>query len=157
MIPQHGNQPLLPKERNFEGGDSPAANQHPAKRRKREDHNDTSSVEEQTTENEHRDGIKEEDNMVLDEQPTSDIAPLKPTKWQSTIEKVVKAIVSIRFSQVAAFDTEGKTKNIICLFCIYEGRGHERERKKQDKVCVCIVNDNYSFINYNNKYIYVYI
>ena len=118
MIPQQGNQPLLPKERNFEGGDSPAPNQHPAKRRKREDHNGTSSVvEEQTTENEHRDGIKEEDNMVLDEQPASDIAPLKPTKWQSTIEKVVKAIVSIRFSQVAAFDTEGK-KNYY-LFVLY--------------------------------------
>ncbi|KAG2221733.1 hypothetical protein INT45_007139 [Circinella minor] len=107
MIPQQGNQPLLPKERNFEGGDSPAPNQHPAKRRKREDYNGNSSFEEQTTENEHRDGIKEEDNMLLDEQPASDIAPLKPTKWQSTIEKVVKAIVSIRFSQVAAFDTEG--------------------------------------------------
>ncbi|OAD73441.1 hypothetical protein PHYBLDRAFT_133851 [Phycomyces blakesleeanus NRRL 1555(-)] len=36
-----------------------------------------------------------------------EISPFKPTKWQNTINKLVKAIVSIRFSQVAAFDTEG--------------------------------------------------
>jgi hypothetical protein len=33
---------------------------------------------------------------------------MQPSGWQSTIEHAVKAIVSIRFSQVAAFDTESK-------------------------------------------------
>ncbi|RKP22401.1 hypothetical protein SYNPS1DRAFT_32009 [Syncephalis pseudoplumigaleata] len=32
---------------------------------------------------------------------------MEPRGWQATIEHAVKAIVSIRFSQVAAFDTEG--------------------------------------------------
>ncbi len=31
----------------------------------------------------------------------------EPPQWQKVIEKAVKAIVSIRFSQVSAFDTEG--------------------------------------------------
>lgn len=31
----------------------------------------------------------------------------EPPQWQNVIEKAVKAIVSIRFSQVSAFDTEG--------------------------------------------------
>ncbi|KAI8136868.1 trypsin-like cysteine/serine peptidase domain-containing protein, partial [Fennellomyces sp. T-0311] len=102
MIPNH-DQPTLPKERNFEGGDSPAPNQHPAKRRKRDEHNGTS----EQVENEHRDGVITEDMVIDQPVPVSGIPPLKPSRWQSTIEKVVKAIVSIRFSQVAAFDTEG--------------------------------------------------
>ena len=38
------------------------------------------------------------------------IALSEPPQWQRVIEKTVKAIVSIRFSQVSAFDTEGKEK-----------------------------------------------
>lgn len=85
--------PLLPKDRNFEGGDSPASTTptYPAKRRK-------------------IDPLEDEDALSEDV-PMSDVLPinseLKPSKWQGTINNVVKAIVSIRFSQVAAFDTEG--------------------------------------------------
>jgi hypothetical protein len=87
--------PLLPKDRNFEGGDSPAstASTYPAKRRKVDPHADDDA------------------SSSSDDAPMSDVLPiepeLKPSKWQGTINNVVKAIVSIRFSQVAAFDTEG--------------------------------------------------
>lgn len=39
---------------------------------------------------------------------TRTIALSEPPQWQRVIEKAVKAIVSIRYSQVSAFDTEGK-------------------------------------------------
>lgn len=87
--------PSVPKDCNFEGGDSPAstASAYPAKRRKVDSQND--------------------DATSLNDLPMTDILPiepeLKPSKWQGTINNVVKAIVSIRFSQVAAFDTEGKS------------------------------------------------
>lgn len=35
------------------------------------------------------------------------IAMSEPPQWQKVIEASVKAVVSIRYSQVAAFDTEG--------------------------------------------------
>lgn len=91
--------PLLPKDRNFEGGDSPAStpSTYPAKRRK--------------VEPSFRQGEEEEDALSADDAVMTDALPiipeLKPSKWQGTINNVVKAIVSIRFSQVAAFDTEG--------------------------------------------------
>lgn len=95
MNPAREAVPVFPKDRDFEGADSPAATPcQPAKRRKVV--NGTSNTVNDTTDRE---------TMLLDERALD----LKPTKWQSTIEQVVKAIVSIRFSQVAAFDTEGTT------------------------------------------------
>lgn len=97
LTPEKQALPLLPKDRNFEGGDSPASttSTYPAKRRKVDPLHE------------------EEDALSSDDVPMSDVLPiasdLKPSKWQGTINNVVKAIVSIRFSQVAAFDTEGKT------------------------------------------------
>lgn len=41
------------------------------------------------------------------------IAMSEPPQWQKVIEKTVKAIVSIRFSQVSAFDTEGNKRSTI--------------------------------------------
>ena len=46
-------------------------------------------------------------------EPNGAISPLVPPQWQRTIERAVKAIVSIRFSQVAAFDTEGSCRTIV--------------------------------------------
>lgn len=95
LTPEKQALPLLPKDRNFEGGDSPASttSTYPAKRRKVDPLHE------------------EEDALSSDDVPMSDVLPiasdLKPSKWQGTINNVVKAIVSIRFSQVAAFDTEG--------------------------------------------------
>ncbi|KAI7875288.1 trypsin-like serine protease [Lichtheimia hyalospora FSU 10163] len=92
MNPTRESVPVFPKDRDFEGADSPAATPlQPAKRRKVV--NGTSNTVNDT----------DRETMLLDERALD----LKPTKWQSTIEQVVKAIVSIRFSQVAAFDTEG--------------------------------------------------
>ncbi|ORX58943.1 trypsin-like serine protease [Hesseltinella vesiculosa] len=74
-----------PIEHNYEGGDSPASlpPSHVPKRRKLD--------------------VAVEPILAT----SNDVSLSNPSKWQSTIEKVVKAIVSIRFSQVAAFDTEG--------------------------------------------------
>lgn len=41
------------------------------------------------------------------------IAMSEPPQWQKVIEASVKAVVSIRFSQVAAFDTEGNQEGVI--------------------------------------------
>ncbi|KAI8059616.1 trypsin-like cysteine/serine peptidase domain-containing protein [Gongronella butleri] len=73
-----------PVDHNYEGGDSPASTplNHGNKRRKV-----------------HEDAV--EPTLV------TPVAFANPSKWQTTIENVVKAIVSIRFSQVSAFDTEG--------------------------------------------------
>ncbi|KAI7906451.1 trypsin-like cysteine/serine peptidase domain-containing protein [Cokeromyces recurvatus] len=87
--------PLLPKDFNLEGGDSPASTttSYPVKRRKI----DSTDLN--------------EENLLSDDEHMTDALPFtsefKPSKWQGTINNVVKAIVSIRFSQVAAFDTEG--------------------------------------------------
>jgi hypothetical protein len=89
LTPEKSNMlPLLPKDRNFEGGDSPASTTsgHPAKRRKVD--------------------LQDDQENAYDTVMTDNVE-LKPSKWQGTINNVVKAIVSIRFSQVAAFDTEG--------------------------------------------------
>ncbi|KAF7728833.1 hypothetical protein EC973_005459 [Apophysomyces ossiformis] len=96
LTPEHPDLPLLPKDRNIEGGDSPAAtpSAHPAKRRK-VDKDLISHINDELDEDQTMEGC------------LSEISPLKPSKWQNTINDVVKAIVSIRFSQVAAFDTEG--------------------------------------------------
>lgn len=90
--------PLLPKDRNFEGGDSPAStpSTYPAKRRK---------VEPSFRQGQEEDALSADDAVMTDALPI--IPELKPSRWQGTINNVVKAIVSIRFSQVAAFDTEG--------------------------------------------------
>jgi hypothetical protein len=96
LTPEKQALPLLPKDRNFEGGDSPASTTatYPAKRRKVDPSNE-----------------EEEDALLSDDVSMTDVLPitteLKPSRWQGTINNVVKAIVSIRFSQVAAFDTEG--------------------------------------------------
>lgn len=56
------------------------------------------------------------------------IAMSEPPQWQKVIEKTVKAIVSIRFSQVSAFDTEGN--DLLCFFYpsilydAHQGRQH---------------------------------
>lgn len=96
MNPTREAVPVFPKDRDFEGADSPAATPcQPAKRRKVVNGTSNSNLNDTT----------DRETMLLDERALD----LKPTKWQSTIEQVVKAIVSIRFSQVAAFDTEGTT------------------------------------------------
>lgn len=98
MNPTREAVPVFPKDRDFEGADSPAATPcQPAKRRKVVNGTSNSNLNDTTT--------TDRETMLLDERALD----LKPTKWQSTIEQVVKAIVSIRFSQVAAFDTEGTT------------------------------------------------
>ncbi|KAI9485978.1 MAG: trypsin-like cysteine/serine peptidase domain-containing protein [Benjaminiella poitrasii] len=97
LSPAKTSIPLLPKDLNFEGGDSPASTTatYPAKRRKID-----SSLPD-----------PREEDVLLDDECLTDVNPFtsefKPSKWQGTINNVVKAIVSIRFSQVAAFDTEG--------------------------------------------------
>ncbi|RUO97039.1 hypothetical protein BC936DRAFT_141077, partial [Jimgerdemannia flammicorona] len=51
--------------------------------------------------------LTSDDILDSDDIPAvSNISPMQPPQWQATIEKAVKAIVSIRFSQVSAFDTE---------------------------------------------------
>lgn len=103
--------PLFPKDRNFEGGDSPATtpSTHPAKRRRVGSRDVQYDGEQQQIENDRRGSMSPAD---VDDMPVSDISPVNPPEWQKTIEKVVKAIVSIRFSQVAAFDTEGTRNNM---------------------------------------------
>lgn len=102
LTPEKQTFPLLPKDRNFEGGDSPASttSTYPAKRRK---------VDPSEEEDEDEDALLSDDVCMTDVLPIT-TSELKPSKWQGTINNVVKAIVSIRFSQVAAFDTEGKKK-----------------------------------------------
>ncbi|KAF9206705.1 hypothetical protein BGZ49_001971 [Haplosporangium sp. Z 27] len=51
------------------------------------------------------------------------IALSEPPQWQKVIEKAVKAIVSIRFSQVSAFDTEGPETSEASGFIVDAERG----------------------------------
>ncbi|RUS15869.1 hypothetical protein BC937DRAFT_91874 [Endogone sp. FLAS-F59071] len=51
--------------------------------------------------------LTSDDLLDSDDVAVSSISVMQPSQWQATIERAVKAIVSIRFSQVAAFDTEG--------------------------------------------------
>lgn len=44
----------------------------------------------------------------------------EPPQWQRVIEKAVKAIVSIRFSQVSAFDTEGNYNSSFSVLCLFD-------------------------------------
>ncbi|KAI8989322.1 trypsin-like cysteine/serine peptidase domain-containing protein [Pilobolus umbonatus] len=102
--------PSLPHDRDFEGGDSPASTtlNYPVKRRK-------------------VDLSADEDALSNEDVPMSDVlaldAELKPSKWQGTINNIVKAIVSIRFSQVAAFDTEGPETSEASGFIVDAKRG----------------------------------
>jgi S1-C subfamily serine protease len=48
---------------------------------------------------------------------------MQPAGWQETIERAVKAIVSIRFSQVAAFDTESAETSEASGFIVDAERG----------------------------------
>ncbi|RKP05648.1 trypsin-like cysteine/serine peptidase domain-containing protein [Thamnocephalis sphaerospora] len=48
---------------------------------------------------------------------------MQPSGWQDTIEHAVKAIVSIRFSQVASFDTEGAETSEASGFIVDAERG----------------------------------
>ncbi|KAI8970390.1 trypsin-like cysteine/serine peptidase domain-containing protein [Mycotypha africana] len=95
--------PLLPRDRNFEGGDSPAATPRssPAKRRKIDP-----TLKNSTEQNDEDDPSPITNDTAMTESMPIDPSS-KPSQWQATINQVVKAIVSIRFSQVAAFDTEG--------------------------------------------------
>lgn len=54
----------------------------------------------------------EDVSLSKDVPPTklAQIAMSEPPQWQKVIEASVKAVVSIRYSQVAAFDTEGMTE-----------------------------------------------
>ncbi|KAI8355477.1 trypsin-like cysteine/serine peptidase domain-containing protein [Mortierella sp. GBAus27b] len=54
---------------------------------------------------------------------TRTIALSEPPQWQRVIEKAVKAIVSIRFSQVSAFDTEGPETSEASGFIVDPQRG----------------------------------
>ncbi|KAG9288365.1 hypothetical protein G9A89_021396 [Geosiphon pyriformis] len=47
------------------------------------------------------------DKQLEETVASTSFSAMQPPPWQDTIEKAVTAIVSIRFSQVAAFDTEG--------------------------------------------------
>lgn len=92
-----------PRNPDLEGIDSPASTSNlPAKRRRlsREQDLDANG-------NDHEDATYEDAMEMDDYDVSSEISPVIPHKWQLTIEKVIRAIVSIRFSQVAAFDTEG--------------------------------------------------
>ncbi|KAI8047710.1 trypsin-like cysteine/serine peptidase domain-containing protein [Gilbertella persicaria] len=93
LTPEKQTMPLIPKDHNFEGGDSPASNMdtYPAKRRK--------------IDLQDEDALSDDDTSMHNGLPID--SEFKPSKWQGTINTIVKAIVSIRFSQVAAFDTEG--------------------------------------------------
>ncbi|KAF9431673.1 hypothetical protein BGZ76_011850 [Entomortierella beljakovae] len=51
------------------------------------------------------------------------IALSEPPQWQKVIERAVKAIVSIRFSQVSAFDTEGPETSEASGFIVDAERG----------------------------------
>ncbi|KAK9694964.1 hypothetical protein K7432_013217 [Basidiobolus ranarum] len=51
------------------------------------------------------------------------IPVFQPPQWQATIEKVIKAIVSIRFSQVVAFDTEGPENSEATGFIVDAEKG----------------------------------
>ncbi|KAF9350718.1 hypothetical protein BGX26_011160 [Mortierella sp. AD094] len=51
------------------------------------------------------------------------IALSEPPQWQKVIEKAVKAIVSIKFSQVSAFDTEGPETSEASGFIVDAERG----------------------------------
>ncbi|KAJ3170667.1 hypothetical protein HDU88_008569 [Geranomyces variabilis] len=59
---------------------------------------------------------------VLDQQP-SVFSAHQPPQWQQTIEKAINAIVSIRFSQVAAFDTEEPTTSEATGFVVDAKKG----------------------------------
>lgn len=59
------------------------------------------------------------------------IAMSEPPQWQKVIENTVKAIVSIRFSQVSAFDTEGNERSIMVCSrrCIWTMPPSTKERQ----------------------------
>ncbi|KAJ3155751.1 hypothetical protein HDU86_004220 [Geranomyces michiganensis] len=57
-----------------------------------------------------------------DQQP-SVFSAHQPPQWQQTIEKAINAIVSIRFSQVAAFDTEEPTTSEATGFVVDAKKG----------------------------------
>jgi S1-C subfamily serine protease len=63
--------------------------------------------------------------MVPSLLPTLNAAapPSHMSLWQKTIEKAVQAIVSIRFSQVSAFDTEGPDTSEASGFVVDAERG----------------------------------
>lgn len=50
-------------------------------------------------------------------------ASLETPEWLSTIEKVVKAVVSIHFCQTHAFDTEGSSSSQATGFVVDAKRG----------------------------------
>ncbi|ORX89660.1 trypsin-like serine protease [Basidiobolus meristosporus CBS 931.73] len=75
-------------------GDTPGSSRSPQNKRRR-----TNSL---TSVGYRRESLTDETSNVA-----ASVSAVQPPQWQATIEKAIKAIVSIRFSQVAAFDTEG--------------------------------------------------
>jgi hypothetical protein len=108
LAPVNANETLGPRGRDLEGADSPAG--APSKRRKTRSR---SKIEINNDQNE----IQSEEEDDYESDHMSDIIPADldgfHSAWQKTINHVVKAIVSIRFCQVAPFDTDGKKKNTI--------------------------------------------
>lgn len=107
----------VPRNRDLEDIDSPAATSNvPAKRRRLSREQDLEANGEDH--NEVGDSMYDDSMDMDDLDASSKISPVIPHKWQLTIEKVIKAIVSIRFSQVAAFDTEGPFISERVYICI---------------------------------------
>ncbi|KAI8849018.1 trypsin-like cysteine/serine peptidase domain-containing protein [Chytridium lagenaria] len=68
-------------------------------------------------------GMEDDDMMVI--VPTTTVASSSNsvTAWQRTIQKAIPAIVSIRFSQVSSFDTEGAETSEATGFVVDARRG----------------------------------
>ncbi|KAG0333575.1 hypothetical protein BG004_000771 [Podila humilis] len=64
------------------------------------------------------------DSSISNGTARTTIAMSEPPQWQNVIEKTVKAIVSIRFSQVSAFDTEGPETSEATGFIVDAERGY---------------------------------
>ncbi|CAG8638980.1 14542_t:CDS:2 [Ambispora leptoticha] len=99
----------------MENGDPSSTNQRPGQQHKRRR---TNSL---TVQSVKRQELGEKQN----EEPVTNnsFSALQPPPWQDTIEKAVTAIVSIRFSQVAAFDTEGPETSEASGFIVDAKRG----------------------------------
>ncbi|KAI8999633.1 trypsin-like cysteine/serine peptidase domain-containing protein [Gaertneriomyces semiglobifer] len=66
---------------------------------------------------------RESDTITTPTEPIVGFPSSSQPIWQKTVEQAVKAIVSIRFSQVAAFDTEGPETSEASGFVVDATRG----------------------------------
>ncbi|CAG8534660.1 5821_t:CDS:10 [Paraglomus occultum] len=98
---------------------SPSTPNPPQKKRRRT--NSLNSLNAVSTQNSKRQELV--DNTNEDHLQNANFSALQPPPWQDTIEKAVTAIVSIRFSQVAAFDTEGPETSEASGFIVDAKRG----------------------------------